>query len=253
MSKATQHQTDLPVSLSREIKLNDSYLSAGTELKIPDDGSCLFWSAAIGVLAPVLDDDARFRSLFNSLFVTDNKDADLFCEYSDGFKNRIQYFLQTNDTDVILKQGDNDPLYNLINLYFRQKVANYIDEHLSEFKGFIGDNSDYVARLREPTFWGGHIEIIAIYRLLAENYRFVIKNAAIVLGTPDKTTVNIIHTNASGVSSDEKNHYNLLMPALPALSRKKEKKMDQSVDPAVSLDFIFHQDDKKRMNLKTRK
>ena len=191
---------------------DDSYLPAGSELKIPGDDSCLFWSVAIGVLAPVLDDEKQYRLIFNDLFVSDHEDEQLFDKYSDGLKNRIQAFLRSNDTTLISRQPGLDPLFYLINGYFRQKVASYIDGHFSEFDCIEGTVSGYVARLRQANFWGGDIEFRAIFKLLRENYRIVVENSIIDLGDVNKPTIHIIHTNVRGVVGGAQNHYNLRIP-----------------------------------------
>ncbi len=206
--------------------IENSYLPVGTELKVPGDGSCLFWSVAIGVLAPVLHNPEKYRSAFNSLFVSDSKDAKLFTEHGDRFKNRIQAFLNTNDTSLISKQGDTDFLYQLINRYFRQKVANYIDSD-SELKGFITEN-DYVTKLRKETFWGGEIEIRAIFKLLEENYRLYVENTTIELGDLEKPTIHLIYTNFQKKAEDIKNHYNLRMPTI-SLGHRMNRNPQRSI------------------------
>lgn len=198
---------------------SSNYLPEGTELKVPGDGSCLFWSVAIGVLATVLDNKEKYRLAFKNLFVLDAKDdKDLFDRYSDGLKNRIQAFLSSNDMTLIVKQGKDDPFYHLINWYFRQKVANYIHSHSSEFSDFIGDSAaviKHVTSLRQESYWGGNIEIQAIFRLLGKNYRLVVENSTIDdLGSTEKPVVRIIHTNFGGGKGGEKNHYNLRIPKI---------------------------------------
>ena len=213
-----------------------SSLPVGTQLKIPGDGSCLFWSVALGVLIPVLDHEKGYRSAFNQLFVLDQKgieDNNLFDKFSEGLKNRVQAFLSSNDTTLINKQGDHDPLYNLINSYLRQKVANYIDNHLLEFKGFITED-DYVAKLREETFWGGDIEIRAIFKLLGENYRLVVENTQINLGDQNKPTIHLIYTNVRGKADGTKNHYNLRIENYTNEHQRQRSHQKPSISPLTS-------------------
>lgn len=194
----------------------------GAELHVPDDHSCLFWSVALGVLIPVLNNNAAYRAAFNRLFVNpgDVQDAQLFDRLQANLKARIEAFLVTNDTHILERKSDDDPLYRLINHYFRQKVASYIASHPQTYTDeLLGrDNRAYVDALRSPTFWGGQIEIHAMFRLLGENYQLEVVGGNFL--APGKPVINLIFTNAKSGSSGVKNHYNVRMPVIVPIAEQ---------------------------------
>src|ERR1700722_1782245 len=206
------------------------YLAARTELIIPGDHSCLFWSVALGVLIPVLDDNNAYQQAFNRLFVSNDKDAQLFHQHGDGLKERIKVFLSGNDMSFIERndQEGEDPLYGLINDYFRQKIANYIATHPLEYTPAILEcnNDDYVAALRNPDFWGGQIEIHAIFHMLNQDYQIEVEGGGQDdFLAPGKPVIRLIYANAKGNPSGRKNHYNLRMPDIAqVLNQKAERK-----------------------------
>ncbi len=216
----SQGELKNPITNLKPVPVEQNYMSENTELKMPDDGSCLFWSAAIGALGPVLEDEKQYCSIFNILFVSDRRDELLYQEYGEAFKNRIQAFLRSNDVTLISRQVKDDPLYRLINWYFRQKVANYIHSNQIKFSESIPDAMEkYVANLRQETFWGGHIEIQAMFGLLEEKYHIKVENSSIdLVACSGKHLIHIIHTNSQNPKSLDKNHYNLRMPQLTVLN-----------------------------------
>lgn len=212
----------------QEIKASATTTHA--ELTVPDDHSCLFWSVALGVLIPVLNDETAYREAFNQLFVTqgDVQDVNLFDIYSAGLRRRIQDFVATNNTRIIERQSDDDPFYRLINHYFRQKVASYIAANPQVYTDAMLErtNEAYVTALRSSNFWGGQIEIHAIFRLLDENYQLEVAGAAgSNFPAAGKPIINLVFTNAKKDLSGPQNHYNvrMLLPTPVAVQIKDSK------------------------------
>ena len=199
----TSYRDDLPHSELREYRM-------------PADGSCLFWSVAIGVLEPVLNNENTFRDVFNMMFKTRNhnekSDDNLFDTYGSLIKECICNYIRTGNPDILKRD---DTLYNLINHSFRQNVATYIYDNRQNFisyfeSGESGNQFDlldfHVVNLRKNDTWGGEIEIAAIYEMLG---------IQIQLGNrryerPDAQTIHLNYTSADGVSNVN-NHYNVLL------------------------------------------
>ena len=61
------------------------------EYSCPTDGSCLFWAATIGILAPTLNNPASFKAAFKNLFIQKESEMqELFDNYGEAIKDHVQ-------------------------------------------------------------------------------------------------------------------------------------------------------------------
>lgn len=200
-----------------------------TQIDTPNDHNCLFWSAALALLVPLLGesetDKVRFKTMYTRLFgttgtVTLQGGASLPI-HADSTQEGIRQALKTynfSKQDPLNFAGN--PLYALIAEKFRCRVVAKLweifptkAERMDISAEYGGDWDKYIEKMRTPSSswgWGGEPEIRAIGALIGIN---VIvygegtgypKNYAL---TGASQTLSLAHVSADSKLSTVKNHY----------------------------------------------
>lgn len=196
------------------------------EIDVPDDGNCLFWAAALGLLLPTLGDKTTFNSMYNRLFGTSGVIAfetekkgtkDEVIEINsestkDGVYNILISYDCQKDTPL---QFQGQILEKLICELFRDRVVDKMNEcfDLGRQQAIYSDAGrpnwkNYTDYMRLAGSWGGDAEIQAISQLAQTN--IAISGGAVVnrydfAGATQ--SLSLIHTNAAGAKGGAKNHY----------------------------------------------
>jgi len=82
-------------------------------------------------------------------------------------------------------------------LAYRERCVDFLKAHRDDFEPFLDEDfNEYCSRMREPTAWGGHVEVQALSRALGVNAVIFQPTEA---GRPDK----LLSTCVEMVSTDE--------------------------------------------------
>lgn len=93
-----------------------------TQINVPRDGSCLFWSTALPYLISVKDDDNSFQQRYTTLFGYEQS----------GYKDHVRELIQNYNPFPLLNEVSNDDTFkddtlkNLVENIFRKWVVEHI-------------------------------------------------------------------------------------------------------------------------------
>jgi tetratricopeptide (TPR) repeat protein len=195
------------------------------EIDVPDDGNCLFWAAAIGLLLPTLQDRTAFNVMYERLFgasgtvvlKSEKKEAKskIIEINSESTREGVYHILISYDCQKDTpQQFQGQILEKLICEVFRGRVVDKMNEFdLGRQQAIYSDAGrsnwkNYTDHMRLAGSWGGDAEIQAISQLAQRN-----------IAVSDGSTTNrydfagatqslsLIHTNAAGAKGGVKNHY----------------------------------------------
>lgn len=243
---STKAATSSP-TLSKEAKKDSSAVASSafstthllpsglTQIDTPNDHNCLFWSAALALLVPLLGeseaDKARFKAMYALLFGTTgtvtlqgskgSASASLVIN-ADTTQEAIRQALKTynfSKQDPLNFVGN--PLYALIAEKFRYRVVGKLWEvfptqgERADIAAEYGGNWDkYIEKMRTASSswgWGGEPEIRAIGALVEVNIIVYGKGK----GYPKNymfagagQSLCLAHVSADSQHSTVKNHYN---------------------------------------------
>ena len=191
---------------------------------VPGDHNCLFWSAALGLLLPVVNDEKAFERMYTHLFGSEGtltlkarsgeeKDQIILIR-SPATRENVRVMLMVYDCRKSTpKESEGGVLETLVCKIFRRRVANEMLEIFDEKQRnhLSGDNwPGYYKSMRQPIAWGGAPEIQAIAHLAEVNIEvngegytkpqcWLIDKAEI--------TLYLLHVNANNQEKGVKNHY----------------------------------------------
>ena len=227
---------------------------------VPNDNNCLFWSAALGLLLPLLGEQekSRFNTMFDRLFGTDGlvyilvKDRSTDKKYQrqqipiQSAREHIRAMLITYDyARQTPREFEGGSLIDLVCNRFRFRVAQKLcevfrteEERSAIIQGTGRTWDEYCLDMTRPTAWGGQPEIKAISALALTNVHiygypqpqvFTVSEAGSII-------LHLAHVNAEHEGGGTKNHYNfgyrtsfLVSPALLLLGDESldDKKTDR--------------------------
>ena len=234
------------------------------QIDTPNDHNCLFWSAALGLLIPLLGeneaDKARFNAMYSRLFgisgaITlkgkDDKDDAVLDIGTELTRENIRLALKTYDfskEDPLRFIGN--PLYHLIAEVFRRKVVEELPKvfSTSEQRTNIAiaescsDWEGYLTKMVLPESWGGHPEIEAIAHLA--NVNITVYGSG--MGYPRQYlimgavyTLCLAYVNAAGKGSTVKNHYHYGVPETIYETHLKKDTPSIRTDPDEKKKMVF--------------
>ncbi len=194
------------------------------EVDVPDDNNCLFWSAALGLLLPVVHDEKSFALVYKQLFgyrskivlrnnTQEEKSIDIGVPATiEG----VRYMLLTYDCRKNTpKQYEGDVLVVLVCEKFRERVVECLDKvfDTSEKQSNVAGEKDWESYTRDMcqiTSWGGAPEIQAISYLAKVNIELTGEGYTQPQCWPvagASKTLYLVHASASGKAGAIKNHY----------------------------------------------
>lgn len=174
------------------------------EIDVPGDNSCLFWSALLAYLLPIIKDKSEFGRRFILMFGKENL----------NYINDVHTLLEKyNPLDHNIDIFDNEMLIGLIHKVFRSKLINYMATNKWRFLEFHVDEhqtfSHYLERMEEPSSWGGELEIRAISLMLVCSIKVFGAEVTEYQHNDENSDIQLIliHTNFSNKNVDNRNHY----------------------------------------------
>ena len=218
-----------------------------TEVDVPDNGSCLFYSVAFSVLLSKLDNPGVFQNTFARLYGQGAAEAE------NNFK---QLLLSYNGSkSFINEQGA--ALKVLVDICFRNQVVQYVntyEKHLmEEFSTTITgiDLVQWMKTMSRPKSWGDEIAICAMASLLQHQIIVYQTNSEghleerarypLNVRSDSQGTVYLHHVNAiDKKDTTNRNHYHYfispsLIPQRPeniTTTLEKQLKLQTSQIPA---------------------
>lgn len=227
-----------------------------TAVDVPHDHNCLFWSTALGLLLPTLNDRSAFNKMFALLFGQDEHYFLLTTEESiatnqPSVRDRVYHILATYDCqkDTPIQFVDTI-LTTLVCGVFRNRVVDHMTGHFNdeEFKQYHAKENNrvdwdaYLNAMRKSKEWAGHPEMVAISQLTQTNFLIHTRDAkpqpCSVAGA--KQTLHLIHTHADELVTN-KNHYQFGLPTQLYSDMIKNKRAAQQVEEInlQSNNFLF--------------
>lgn len=207
-------------------------LSSYVTVDVPNDQSCLFWSAFLALMIPTLKNPDEFNKMYarllgaKSMYILANKQQIRVHGYNmnETFREMLKLYncnkdsvkgmsLEFNGLDEKDKTKVIQHRYGL-NLYiqaFRERVVDTMDDmYTTEQKAAIAkDWNNYTKKIREYTGWGGDPEIKAIAELAQTNISMTIGTGTPIINTPKTSTVTntiyLVNTHTEG--STDNTHY----------------------------------------------
>ena len=216
-----------PAIIPNRHLLPDGYL----EVDVPGDNNCLFWSAALGIIIPVVRDQAAFNSVYQRLF-GDNGSVEIKNQQTPGRTETIEISAPATMEGVrnmLLtydRQKETPTKYqgNLLGILvcrrFRNRVVDKMSEIFNEEQrtsiAGAGSWQTYTDGMRETNAWGGGPEIQAIAHLARVNIRltgagYTIPQTFPVTGASE--TLYLVHASAGRGTVNNHYHFGLNLRA----------------------------------------
>jgi hypothetical protein len=147
---------------------------------VPKDGNSLFWSIALVYLVELRENGFSYSGDYEIKFAWACKN--LFGEICKKQVATVQHLIKklqmTQDPSLIYAQ----PVFRELVIAFRERVVDYMQQHIDEFKPLINKNFfAYLQTMRLPTRFASEPEILAIVKLLGCNIKIIdLQKSAIV-------------------------------------------------------------------------
>lgn len=171
------------------------------DIDTPYDHSCLFWSIALAVLVPKINDVAEFNAAYNQLFggYTCIRYGVMIDTDNPATREQVRQFL----THYNPQAGINEisVLGTLVRRVFRKKLVDYMTDHFgNEEKQYIYQEdynswAEYAQDIIRPNTWGGDPEIIAASGMLGINIRVHLGSNHPDIPDPEAETIYIAHVD----------------------------------------------------------
>jgi|GEM_PF-5617062 len=144
------------------------------EIDVPSDGTCIFYSVAVGTLLPLIQDPKAFFRIFKIMFGEDR------FHLATDILNKLRHF--NGQASSFAQEGGILFLAILVNEIFRGRVADYMRSNKlispDRFRStaYCPDLDNYYNAMARPADWnphspknamrGGGAELVAISRML---------------------------------------------------------------------------------------